>query len=90
MSLLYLSWSYLLAINLKPTVEGSLIVENFRRQLISAATVNQNLTLTNWPKSHQGVPLIHAAENLNLFVAPPFYRPRFICRPKGNERDSAH
>jgi hypothetical protein len=72
MSLLYLSWSYLLAINLKPTVEGSLIVENFRRQLISAATVNQNLTLTNWPKSHQGVPLIHAAENLNLFVAPPF------------------
>ncbi len=72
MSLLYLSWSYLLAINLKPTVAGSLIVENFRRQLINAATINQNLTLTNWPKSHQGVPLIHAAENLKLFVAPPF------------------
>lgn len=72
MSLLYLSWSYLLAVNIKPTVEGSLIVENFRRQLISTATVNQNLTLTNWPKSHQGVPLIHAAENLKLFVAPPF------------------
>lgn len=72
MSLLYLSWSYLLAINLKPTVDGSLIVENFRRQLINTATVNQNFTLTNWPKSHQGVPLIHAAENLKLFVAPPF------------------
>ncbi|MFA7338009.1 MAG: hypothetical protein WC028_14575 [Candidatus Obscuribacterales bacterium] len=72
MSLLYLSWSYLLAINLKPTVDGSLIVENFRRQLINTATANQNFTLTNWPKSHQGVPLIHAAENLKLFVAPPF------------------
>lgn len=72
MSLLYLSWSYLLAINLKPTVDGSLIVENFRRQLINTATINRNLTLTNWPKSHQGVPLIHAAENLKLFVAPPF------------------
>lgn len=72
MTLLYLSWSYLLAINLKPTVEGSLIVENFRRQLINAATIDSNITLTNWPKNHQGVPLIAAAENINLFLAPPF------------------
>jgi hypothetical protein len=72
MTLLYLAWSYLLAINLKPTVEGSLIVENFRRQLINAATVDGNITLTNWPKNHQGVPLITAAENINLFLAPPF------------------
>ena len=72
MTLLYLAWSYLLAINLKPTVEGSLIVENFRRQLINAATIDGNITLTNWPKNHQGVPLIGAAENINLFLAPPF------------------
>jgi hypothetical protein len=72
MTLLYLAWSYLLAINLKPTVEGSLIVENFRRQLISAATIDGNITLTNWPKNHQGVPLIGAAENIKLFLAPPF------------------
>ncbi len=72
MTLLYLAWSYLLAINLKPTVEGSLIVENFRRQLINAATIDGKITLTNWPKSHQGVPLIAAAENINLFLAPPF------------------
>lgn len=72
MTLLYLAWSYLLAINLKPTVEGSLIVENFRRQLINAATIDGNITLTNWPKNHQGVPLIGAAENIKLFLAPPF------------------
>ncbi len=72
MTLLYLAWSYLLAINLKPTVEGSLIVENFRRQLINAATTDGNITLTNWPKNHQGVPLIAAAENIKLFLAPPF------------------
>ncbi|MFA6207969.1 MAG: hypothetical protein WCT03_00560 [Candidatus Obscuribacterales bacterium] len=72
MSLLYLSWNYLLAINLKPTIEGSQIVENFRRQLINIATVSPNFTLTNWPKSHLGVPLVGSAENIKLFLAPPF------------------
>ncbi|CAN5142641.1 hypothetical protein BH11CYA1_BH11CYA1_30050 [soil metagenome] len=72
MSLLYLSWSYLLTLNIKPTVEGSQIVENFRRQLINVATTNPKVMLTNWPKNHLGVPLVGLAENIKLFVAPPF------------------
>ncbi len=69
---LYLSWSYLLTLNLKPYIEASKVVASYRKQAMVLKTMHKKLLLANLPAARGPVMPIGSLENLKRLLAPPF------------------
>ncbi len=69
---LYLSWSYLLTLNLKPYIEASRIVASYRKQAMVLKTMHKKLLLANLPAARGPVSPIGSLDNLKRLLSPPF------------------
>jgi len=72
LSSLYLSWSYLLTLNLKPFIQASKIVDSYRKQVTVLKILHGQLLLVNLPSNRGPVSPIGNLDNLKRFLAPPF------------------